>query len=92
MARGPLSGCQNWPSPAPDHWFSTMQQQSDYVLRTVEERGVRFVHLWFTDVLGSLKSFAITPRLVFEYDVWLTIGSAADMRSRFKALATGTKP
>src|SRR6476659_2914947 len=38
-----------------------MQQQSDYVLRTVEERGVRFVHLWFTDVLGSLKSFAITP-------------------------------
>ena len=38
-----------------------MQHQSDYVLRTVEERGVRFVRLWFTDVLGSLKSFAITP-------------------------------
>ena len=38
-----------------------MQQQLDYVLRTVEERGVRFVRLWFTDVLGSLKSFAITP-------------------------------
>ena len=33
----------------------------DYVLRTVEERGVRFVRLWFTDVLGFLKSFAITP-------------------------------
>jgi glutamine synthetase len=30
-----------------------------YVLRTVEERGVRFVRLWFTDVLGLLKSFAI---------------------------------
>jgi glutamine synthetase len=30
-----------------------------YVLRTVEERGVRFVRLWFVDVLGLLKSFAI---------------------------------
>jgi glutamine synthetase len=27
----------------------------------VEERGVRFVQLWFTDVLGSPKSFQITP-------------------------------
>lgn len=33
----------------------------DYVLRTVEERDVRFVRLWFTDVLGNLKSFAISP-------------------------------
>ncbi len=32
-----------------------------YVLRTVEERDVRFIRLWFTDVLGFLKSFAITP-------------------------------
>jgi glutamine synthetase len=38
-----------------------VQQQLDYVMRTVEERGVRFVQLWFTDVLGSLKGFAITP-------------------------------
>ncbi|MBM3691718.1 MAG: type I glutamate--ammonia ligase [Actinobacteria bacterium] len=38
-----------------------MQQQLDYVLRTVEERGVRLVRMWFTDVLGQLKSFAITP-------------------------------
>src|SRR4029077_6212077 len=38
-----------------------MQAQTDYVLRTVEERGVRFVRLWFTDVLGFLKSFAIHP-------------------------------
>jgi glutamine synthetase len=33
----------------------------EYVLRTMEERGVRFVQLWFTDVLGFLKSLAITP-------------------------------
>ena len=38
-----------------------MQKQEEYVLRTVEERGIRFVRLWFTDILGSLKSFAITP-------------------------------
>ena len=38
-----------------------LRQQNEYVLRTVEERGVRFVRLWFTDVLGKLKSFAITP-------------------------------
>ncbi len=31
----------------------------DYVLKTVEERGVRFIRFWFTDVLGQLKSFAI---------------------------------
>jgi glutamine synthetase len=38
-----------------------MVPQLEYVLRTVEERGVRFVQLWFTDVLGALKGFAITP-------------------------------
>lgn len=36
-------------------------QQREYVLRTVEERGVRLVRLWFTDILGNLKSFAISP-------------------------------
>jgi glutamine synthetase len=38
-----------------------MERQQDYVLRTVEERGVRFVQLWFTDVLGIPKHFDITP-------------------------------
>jgi len=32
------------------------------VLRTVEERGIGFIRLWFTDVLGILKSFAITAQ------------------------------
>ena len=32
----------------------------DYVLKTVEERDVHFVRFWFTDVLGVLKSFAVT--------------------------------
>jgi hypothetical protein len=38
-----------------------MEREQDYVLRSVEERGVRLIRLWFTDVLGSLKSFAISP-------------------------------
>ncbi|HEY7876210.1 MAG TPA: glutamine synthetase family protein, partial [Actinomycetota bacterium] len=37
-----------------------MERQQDYVLRMVEERGIRLVWLWFTDVLGFLKSFAVT--------------------------------
>jgi len=32
----------------------------DYVLKTVEERDVKFIRFWFTDVLGVLKSFAVT--------------------------------
>lgn len=38
-----------------------MDKQQDFVLRTIEERGVKFVRLWFTDVIGSLKSIAIAP-------------------------------
>jgi glutamine synthetase len=38
-----------------------LEQQRDYVLRSVEERGVRLIRLWFTDILGNLKSFAISP-------------------------------
>ena len=38
-----------------------MDRQTEFVLRSMEERGIRFVRLWFTDVLGSLKSVAIAP-------------------------------
>jgi len=38
-----------------------MDKQRDFVLRTIEERGVKFIRLWFTDVVGSLKSVAIAP-------------------------------
>ncbi len=39
----------------------SIDQNREYVLRSVEERGVRLVRLWFTDVLGNLKSLAISP-------------------------------
>ncbi|MEY2634297.1 MAG: hypothetical protein RIS75_237, partial [Actinomycetota bacterium] len=38
-----------------------MDKQTEFVLRSIEERDIRFVRLWFTDVLGTLKSVAIAP-------------------------------
>lgn len=35
--------------------------QQDFVLKTIESRDVHFVRFWFTDVLGSMKSFAVIP-------------------------------
>jgi glutamine synthetase len=61
-----------------------MDSQKDYVLRTVEERGIRFVQLWFTDVLGIPKAFNITPaELENALDEGMTFdGSAIDGFSR----------
>jgi glutamine synthetase len=63
-----------------------MEKQEEYVLRTVEERGIRFIRLWFTDVLGFLKSFAITPaelETAFEEGMQFD-GSAIDGFSRIQ--------
>jgi glutamine synthetase len=38
-----------------------LDKQQEFVLRTLEEREIRFVRLWFTDVLGVLKSVAVAP-------------------------------
>jgi glutamine synthetase len=38
-----------------------MDRQQEFVLRTLEERDIRFVRLWFTDVQGFLKSVAVAP-------------------------------
>ncbi len=71
-----------------------MQSQREYVLRTVEERGVRFVQLWFTDVLGTPKSFAITPaELENALDEGMTFdGSAIDGFSRVQESDVLAKP
>ncbi len=61
-----------------------MEPQENYVLRTVEERGVRLVRLWFTDVLGQHKSVAIPPaelEKVFEEGLQFD-GSSIDGFSR----------
>jgi glutamine synthetase len=61
-----------------------MQSPAQYVLRTVEERGIRFVQLWFTDILGRHKAFHITPaELEDALDQGLTFdGSSIDGFSR----------
>ncbi len=46
-----------------------------YVLATARDNDVRFIRLWFTDILGSLKSFAIT---VGELEKALEEGMAFD--------------
>ena len=38
-----------------------MNRQQEFVLRTIEERDIRFVRLWFTDIQGFLKSVAVAP-------------------------------
>ncbi|MCB2188098.1 MAG: glutamine synthetase family protein [Deltaproteobacteria bacterium] len=38
-----------------------MSQAKENVLKLVKENNVKFIRLWFTDILGVLKSFAITP-------------------------------
>lgn len=45
----------------PHYGSYIVEQPHDYVLRRVEERGVSLIRLWFTDVHGQLKSFAISP-------------------------------
>lgn len=36
-------------------------KDKEYVLRQVKDNNVKFIRFWFTDVLGILKSFSITP-------------------------------
>jgi glutamine synthetase len=46
-----------------------------YVLRTAKENDVKFIRLWFTDILGNLKGFAITDA---ELETALEDGMAVD--------------
>ena len=39
---------------------ATTKKDKAYVLKTSEEQNIKFVRMWFTDILGFLKSFAIT--------------------------------
>jgi glutamine synthetase len=50
-------------------------EQVRYVLNKAKEHDVKFIRLWFTDILGFLKSFAIT---VEELETSLTEGQGFD--------------
>lgn len=36
------------------------KKDKEFVLKTAKDQGVKFIRLWFSDILGFLKSFAIT--------------------------------
>jgi glutamine synthetase len=74
--------------------MDSTERQREYVLRTVEERGVRMVRLWFTDVLGQLKSFAISPvELEGAFDEGMRFdGSSIDGFSRVQESDVLAKP
>lgn len=38
-----------------------LNKDQQYVLKTVKDMDIRFIRFWFTDVLGVLKSFAVSP-------------------------------
>ena len=35
-------------------------KDKEYVLKSARDLGVKFIRLWFTDILGALKNVAIT--------------------------------
>ena len=51
------------------------QLDKEGVLREVRDKNVKFIRLWFTDILGFLKSFAISPS---ELEVALSEGMGFD--------------
>ena len=69
-------------------------QQAAYVLHVVEERRIRFIQLWFTDVLGRHKAFHVTPaELEDALDEGMTFdGSAIDGFSRVQEADVIAKP
>jgi glutamine synthetase len=71
-----------------------MSRQADYVLRTVQERGIRFIRLWFTDVQGFLKSVSISPQeLETAFDEGMTFdGSAINGYARLQEADMLAKP
>jgi len=53
----------------------TREEGKEYVLKMAKEHDVKFIRLWFTDILGMLKSFAIT---VEELDTAMEEGMGFD--------------
>ena len=35
-------------------------EANEFVVKTAKENDVKFIRLWFSDILGNLKGFAIT--------------------------------
>ena len=48
------------PSEATPPVLSSDDEAKEFVLRSANQQDVRFVRLWFTDIVGTVKGFAIT--------------------------------
>lgn len=71
-----------------------MNRQQEFVLRTIEDRDIRFIRLWFTDILGYLKSVAVAPAELegaFEEGIGFD-GSAIEGFSRMSEADTIARP
>jgi len=42
--------------------LDSKEKAKEYVLGTTKDKDINLIRLWFTDILGFLKSFSITPR------------------------------
>ncbi len=51
------------------------QKDREYILKSAKDNNVKFIRLWFTDILGFLKSFAITIK---ELELTLDEGAGFD--------------
>lgn len=74
--------------------LKSMNSQQEFVLRTIEERDIRFVRLWFTDILGYLKSVSVVPaelESAFEEGIGFD-GSAIEGFSRVSEADTIARP
>src|SRR3989338_232551 len=40
--------------------IQSSKQSREFILKKAQDNNVRFIRLWFCDILGQLKSFAIT--------------------------------
>ena len=55
--------------------FTQDKSKIESLLKTVKDNDVKFIELWCTDVLGQLKSIAISPN---ELEMALTDGMGFD--------------
>jgi glutamine synthetase len=59
---GEYGKCETYYFSRKEEWWDMTKLDKKEVLRISEEKNVKFIRLWFTDILGFLKSFAITTR------------------------------
>ena len=38
------------------------EEAKEYAIKAAKDKDIKLISLWFTDILGFLKSFSITPR------------------------------